>query len=89
MKRPLLTSLTSLFSGTALTPLTILSSLTILTLSMLLSPTSLYGQSAVAREYTRSFLTYPYGDPNPVGRPGKIYPYFRFDAYTTKGAEQN
>ena len=25
--------------------------------------------------------TYPFGDPDPVPKPGKIYPYFRFDAY--------
>ena len=45
----------------------------------------LSAQNATVREYARTFLTYPYGDPNPVARTGKVYPYFRFDGYTTKG----
>jgi tetratricopeptide (TPR) repeat protein len=46
-------------------------------------------QNATIREYSRSFLTYPYGDPNPVPVAGKIYPYFRFDGYTTKGTNKD
>lgn len=57
-------------------------------LSMLTIP-RLCAQSATVREYKRSFLTYPYGDPNPVPVSGKIYPYFRFDGYTTKGVNQD
>lgn len=49
----------------------------------------LFGQSASVREYTRSFLTYPFSDPNPVARTGKIYPYFRFDGYTTQGINRD
>jgi tetratricopeptide (TPR) repeat protein len=46
-------------------------------------------QTASVREYNRTFLTYPFGDPNPVPRTGKIYPYFRFDGYSTKGVNQD
>ncbi len=28
--------------------------------------------------------TYPYSDPDPVPRPGRVYPYFRFDGFTNK-----
>ncbi|MFH0760219.1 MAG: DUF5107 domain-containing protein [Bacteroidota bacterium] len=49
------------------------------------SPSLSVSQSSSFREYTRSFLTYPFSDPNPVARTGKIYPYFRFDGFATKG----
>jgi len=49
----------------------------------------LFAQKAMVREYSRTFLTYPFSDPNPVPRTGKIYPYFRFDGYTTKGIPQD
>lgn len=52
------------------------------------SPILLFSQST-AREYTRTFATYPYGDPNPVARPGKIYPYFRFDGFSTKSVNKD
>ncbi|MCX7974236.1 MAG: DUF5107 domain-containing protein, partial [Candidatus Aminicenantes bacterium] len=29
--------------------------------------------------------TYPFSDPDPVARPGPIYPYFRFHGYSLKG----
>jgi len=28
-------------------------------------------------------ITYPYSDPDPVARPGRVYPYFRFDVFTS------
>jgi tetratricopeptide (TPR) repeat protein len=52
------------------------------------SPILLFSQST-ASEYTRTFATYPYGDPNPVARPGKIYPYFRFDGFSTKSVNKD
>ncbi len=48
-----------------------------------------HAQLASVREYNRTFLTYPFGDPNPVPRTGKIYPYFRFDGYSTKGINRD
>jgi tetratricopeptide (TPR) repeat protein len=45
---------------------------------------SLSGQKAVIREVVRPVTTYPYSDPDPVPKPGRTYPYFRFDGYTNK-----
>jgi len=61
----------------------------ILTFFTLFTFSRLCAQNATVREYTRTFLTYPYGDPNPVARTGKIYPYFRFDGYATKGINRD
>ncbi|MCD6347266.1 MAG: DUF5107 domain-containing protein [Bacteroidales bacterium] len=41
-----------------------------------------FSQSASIRETTMTFRTYGYSDPDPIAKPGKIYPYFRFDGYT-------
>lgn len=39
---------------------------------------------ATIKEYKKVFTTYPYSDPSPVPDPGsKIYPYFRFDGFTS------
>jgi tetratricopeptide (TPR) repeat protein len=42
-----------------------------------------YGQETSVREEFISFPTYAFSDPDPVARPGKIYPYFKFDGYTS------
>jgi tetratricopeptide (TPR) repeat protein len=39
-------------------------------------------QDAVIRETTQILKTYPFSDPDPVPKPGRMYPYFRFDGYT-------
>jgi hypothetical protein len=39
-------------------------------------------QKATIREYTKIFKTYPFSDPDPIQKAGKIYPYFRYDGYT-------
>jgi len=36
------------------------------------------------KETEEEYITYPYSDPNPIPVFGKIYPYFRFDRYTTQ-----
>jgi tetratricopeptide (TPR) repeat protein len=36
------------------------------------------------REIEEECTTYPYSDPNPIPAFGKVYPYFRFDGFTTK-----
>jgi len=41
-------------------------------------------QNAVVRETTQNLITYPFSDPEPVPKPGRIYPYFRYDGYTDK-----
>ncbi len=40
-------------------------------------------QNASVREEYISFPTYPFSEPDPVAKPGQIYPYFRFDGYST------
>jgi tetratricopeptide (TPR) repeat protein len=40
-------------------------------------------QEASISEELVSLPTYPFSDPDPVARPGKIYPYFKFDGYST------
>ena len=46
-------------------------------------------QQSLIREVVRSMTTYPYSDPDPVARPGRVYPYFRFDGYTNHSRMQN
>jgi len=50
--------------------------------------TELSAQNAVISESLHEFKTYPYSDPDPVASGGKIYPYFRFDGYSTTGHPQ-
>jgi tetratricopeptide (TPR) repeat protein len=51
---------------------------------LFLIPSSLNAQQAVIKEVARPMTTYPYSDPDPVARPGRVYPYFRFDGFTNK-----
>ncbi|NWJ52856.1 MAG: DUF5107 domain-containing protein [Bacteroidetes bacterium] len=46
-----------------------------------------YGAVTV-KEYNKIFTTYPFSDPDPVGRMTKIYPYFRYDGFTDKPVEK-
>ncbi|HWJ30509.1 MAG TPA: hypothetical protein VNS32_28510, partial [Flavisolibacter sp.] len=41
-------------------------------------------QNARVAEYEQSYNTYPFSDPDPNPSLTKIYPYFRFDGYTSK-----
>jgi tetratricopeptide (TPR) repeat protein len=45
-------------------------------------------QPATVREVRRTFTTYPFGDPDPVPRMGRIYPYFRFDGFTRRPGQR-
>ena len=39
---------------------------------------------ATIKEEMRTYVTYPFSDPNAVSIPGRVpYPYFRFDGYST------
>ena len=54
---------------------------------------SLFAQkNATITEEIREFKTYPFSDPDPspilIGKQKKIYPYFRFDGYTTTSQNQ-
>lgn len=41
-------------------------------------------QPATVKEYTKSFTTYPFSDPNPIPLSNAVYPYFRYDGFTDK-----
>jgi hypothetical protein len=56
---------------------------------LLLLSFSIKAQHAVIKEVIRPMTTYPYSDPDPVARPGKVYPYFRFNGFTNKASTQN
>jgi tetratricopeptide (TPR) repeat protein len=58
-------------------------------LLILLISFSLKAQQAVIKEAERQMTTYPYSDPDPVPRPGRVYPYFRFDGFTNKSELRN
>ena len=50
-----------------------------------------YSQVKV-KEYSESFKTYDFGDPNPTPiflSNTKIYPYFSFDGYSTSPSQKN
>lgn len=49
---------------------------------LVLLPIQLLAQPAEIREVIRPIKTYPFSDPDPVPRPGRTYPYFRFDGFT-------
>jgi tetratricopeptide (TPR) repeat protein len=46
-------------------------------------------QHATIRETDRPMPTYPFSDPDLVARPGRVYPYFRFDGFTDQSRIQN
>jgi len=56
---------------------------------LLLISLSAKAQHAVIKEVERPMTTYPYSDPDPVARPGRVYPYFRFDGFTNQPGIQN
>src|SRR6202012_4405984 len=43
---------------------------------------------ATVREYTQSFPTYPFSDPSPIPLLTNVYPYFRYDGFTTTSIEK-
>ena len=56
---------------------------------LLLTSFVVNAQQSVIREVARPMTTYPYSDPDPVPRPGRVYPYFRFDGFTNKPEIRN
>ena len=44
---------------------------------------------ATVREYRKTFTTYPFSDPDPIPRVGRIYPYFRFDGFTNRAERRD
>ncbi len=58
-------------------------------LYIVFSTSQIYAQSvAIIREFDTTFMTYPFQDPNPIPRIGKIYPYHTFDGYSSTAAPQ-
>lgn len=43
---------------------------------------------ATVRLYKKTFTTYPFSDPDPIPRVGRIYPYFRYDGYASKPVQK-
>ncbi len=42
-------------------------------------------EKVISREYEKEYITYPFSDPNPIPSQEKLYPYFRFDGFTSEG----
>lgn len=58
-------------------------------IAFFLSSTFVNGQTiSQIREYKSEYVTYPYSDANPVPVFGKIYPYFRYEGFTTKSEKK-
>ncbi len=55
---------------------------------LILLPLGVYAQKATIREETVPIKTYMFSDPDPVPNIGRIYPWFRFDGYTSKGTQR-
>lgn len=59
-------------------------SIIIVVLLQALCFTSQAQQPATVKEYTKTFTTYPFSDPNPIALSNAVYPYFRYDGFTDK-----
>jgi tetratricopeptide (TPR) repeat protein len=55
---------------------------------LILLPLTIFAQEALINEVNRPIVTYPFSDPDPVARPGRVYPYFRFDVFTNHSVIQ-
>lgn len=53
-------------------------------LVLLFRPETGWSQKASIQETRMSMPTYMFSDPDPVPNPGRIYPYFRFDGFSTR-----
>jgi len=60
-----------------------------LILFLFISNTIQAQQKAKIQNTVQAITTYPFSDPDPIPRPGRIYPYFRFDGYTNDSRKQN
>lgn len=57
-------------------------------LILVISATSVFAQKASITESKQAFITYPFGDPAPVAKMTKFYPYYRSDGFTIEHGEQ-
>ena len=44
-------------------------------------------KDAIYKEFNKKYITYQYSDPDPIPS-NKIYPYYRFDGFTSEGVEK-
>ncbi|HEY4289357.1 MAG TPA: DUF5107 domain-containing protein [Puia sp.] len=44
--------------------------------------------AATIREYEQTFPTYPFSDPSPIPLANNVYPYFRYDGFTTTSVDK-
>ncbi|MEJ4088978.1 DUF5107 domain-containing protein [Galbibacter orientalis] len=50
---------------------------------------NLFAQQDVSyKEYLKEYKTYPFSDPDPIPALPKLYPYFRFDGFTTESIQK-
>ena len=49
---------------------------------------NIQAQAAIIREEKIAMDSYLFSDPDPVPEPGRIYPYFRFDGYTSNSIKK-
>ena len=47
------------------------------------------GSGTRISESAESFRTYPFSDPDPVPTVGIMWPYFRYDGFTSEAAQQD
>ena len=45
--------------------------------------------ASTVREYKKKFPTYPFSDPSPIPMNTAVYPYFRYDGFTTKPVDKD
>ena len=60
-----------------------------LVLLLILLTSAASAQQSTIREVNRLMTTYPYSDPDPVAKTGRIYPYFRYDGFTNESVMQS
>ncbi len=59
----------------------------LLIILLLLSTNALFSEVKIEKRAVK-FRTYPFSDPDPVAKIGRIYPYFRFDGFSDKPAQK-
>jgi tetratricopeptide (TPR) repeat protein len=60
-----------------------------LLLLLLFLTSAVAAQQSTIREVNRIMTTYPFSDPDPVVKTGRIYPYFGYDGFTNKPVAQS
>ncbi|MEO9021509.1 MAG: hypothetical protein ABI237_02665, partial [Ginsengibacter sp.] len=61
----------------------------ILILSMIIPGWMTAQSDATVKEFSKSFTTYPFSNPNPDPNPASlIYPYFRYDGFTDNAIQK-